>query len=219
MSGKLNVLIAFECSGVSRRAFKQMGHNAWSLDLQPADDNDPNHMQCDAIEYLQSNGDRWDLIILHPPCTALALSGNRWYGVGKPKHDQRLAALSWTIKIWRTAIDQCNYVALENPVGVLGKSEIGKATQYVQPYEHGHEATKTTGLWLHNLPRLKPTNVVGKGRFHVTKGGNRLPEWYNLPPGPKRAKIRSQTFQGIAEAWAEQWSKHILNQRNHRLFV
>ena len=141
----------------------------------------------------------WDIIIIHPPCTALACSGNRWYGVGQPKHAERLEAIDWTMALWEQAIATAPCVALENPVGVLPM----KATQYIQPYEFGHPEQKRTGLWLHNLPPLKPTDNV-KEQMESLPLSERQRVWY-LPPSADREKERSRTYAGIAAAMASQW--------------
>lgn len=141
----------------------------------------------------------WDLIIMHPPCTALAVSGNRWYGAGQPRHKERRDAIEWTMNLWELACSSARHVAMENPVGVLPV----KPTQYIQPWEYGHGETKKTGLWLHNLPALRPTNVVA----------GREPRIWKLPPSADRAKIRSQTYEGIAAAMAQQWGDHVENLR------
>lgn len=185
----MNVLVACECSGVVREAFRKIGHNAFSNDLQDADDGSQFHILGDCIEAIKSR--KWDLIIMHPPCTALAVSGNRWYGKGMPKHQDRIDSIEWTLLLWRLATSVCPRVAMENPVGVIPIP----ATQYIQPYQFGHGETKKTGLWLYGLPPLKPTNQVS-GRE------NRI---WKMPPSPDRGKIRSVTYQGIADAMAQQW--------------
>lgn len=186
----MKVLVACEFSGVVREAFRKRGHEAYSNDLLPADDRSPYHIQGDCREAIAS--ERWDLIIMHPPCTALAVSGNRWYGLGMPKHQERQEAIRWTVSLFETAKDYADKVAMENPVGVLPM----KPTQYIQPWQFGHGETKKTGLWLHNLPPLKPTNIVEGREQRIWK----------LPPSADRWKIRSTTYQGIADAFAAQWS-------------
>lgn len=186
----LKVLVACEFSGKVREAFRKLGHDAWSNDLLPADDGSEFHIQDDCMEAIKSR--QWDLIIMHPPCTALAVSGNRWYGKGMPKHNERLESIKWTLDLWELAKSHARIgVAMENPVGVLPM----KPTQYIQPWQFGHGETKKTGLWLHNLPPLKPTNIV-EGREQRI---------WRLPPSADRWKIRSETFQGIADAFADQW--------------
>ena len=190
----MRVLIGCETSGASREAFRRLGHDAWSCDVLPADDGSPHHIVGDIVKLLE-DGPRWDLIILHPPCTALAVSGNRWYGEGKERHHERVEAIRWTVALWELATSICPRVALENPVGVLSSQGGLAATQYIQPWQFGHGETKKTGLWLHGLPALRPTDVV-EGREQRV---------WNLPPSPDRWKIRSKTFQGIADAFASQW--------------
>jgi hypothetical protein len=191
----MNVLIAYESSGTVREAFRNLGHQAWSCDLQPADDDSKFHLTMDAKKAIQMQlaGQRhWDLIIMHPPCTALCVSGNAHYGTGKPKHDQRLEAIEYTLEMFELAKSVARFVCMENPVGVLPI----KASQYVQPWQFGHGECKKTGLWLHNLPRLEPTDIVEGREQRIWK----------LGPSPDRWKIRSKTYQGIADAMAQQWS-------------
>lgn len=190
----MRVLIACEYSGTVRDAFVDKGHDAWSCDLLPSD-TAGNHYQGDVRDILD---DEWDLMIAHPPCTHLAVSGARWF---KDKQEEQAEALDFVRLLLDAPIPR---IALENPVSIIS-SKIRKPNQIIQPYEYGHEATKTTCLWLKNLPPLMPTNIVGKGKRHVTKSGKSLPEWYNLPPSADRWKIRSTTFSGIAEAMANQW--------------
>lgn len=137
-------------------------------------------------------------MIAHPPCTHLAVSGARWF---KDKQQEQVEALDFVQTLLDAPIPR---IALENPVGIIS-TRIRKPDQIVQPYYFGDEASKTTCLWLRGLPHLRPTNMVGPGARHVTKSGRSLPEWYNLPPSPERARIRSRTFPGFAEAMAEQW--------------
>jgi len=195
----VNVLLGCEFSGKVREAFRKLGHDVTSCDLLPSDDNSPNHIQGDVIDVIKSR--RWDLIIIHPPCTALAVSGNRWYGRGMPKHQERIDSIEWTMALWEEAKKYAPMVAMENPVGVLPI----KASQYIQPWQFGHGETKKTGLWLHNLPDLVPTDVV-EGREQRI---------WNLPPSADRWKIRSETYQGIADALADQWSVMTKRNKNH----
>lgn len=197
----MNILVAFECSGKVREAFRSLGYNAFSCDIQEADDNSEYHICGDAIEAIKSKA--WDLIIMHPPCTCLSVSGNSTYAKGKPKHSERVQAIDYTLKLWEIAKEQSKHVAMENPVGVLPL----KPTQYVQPWEFGHPESKKTGLWLHNLPKLKETNNVKNEYDSLPK--NKAQRLHYLPPSADRAKIRSETFSGIAEAMANQWSKAI----------
>jgi hypothetical protein len=190
----MRVLIACEYSGTVRDAFLARGHDAMSCDLLPTDAPGP-HWCGDVRDVL---GMGWDLMIAHPPCTHLAVSGARWFD---KKREEQAAALDFVRLLMDAPIER---IAIENPVSIIS-SRIRKPDQIIQPYEHGHEATKTTCLWLKGLPHLKPSNIVGKGARHVTKSGRSLPEWYNLPPSADRWKIRSATFPGIAAAMADQW--------------
>ena len=192
----MKVLIACEYSGTVRDAFRALGHDAMSCDLLPTDAPGP-HYRGDVRDVL---GDGWDLMIAHPPCTHLAVSGARWFHL---KQREQAEALEFVRLLMDAPIPR---IAIENPVSIIS-SKIRKPDQVIQPWQHGHEATKTTCLWLKGLPPLTPTNVVGKGARHVTRSGRSLPDWYNLPPSPDRWKIRSATFPGIAAAMADQWSK------------
>lgn len=191
------VLVACEFSGTVRDAFSRKGWCAWSCDLLPTEA-PGNHYQGDVRDML---GQRWDMMIAFPPCTDLCVSGAKHFA--KKRADGRQQrSIEFFMSLANAKIER---VAIENPVGIMS-TEWRKPDQIIQPYHHGHEATKTTCLWLKNLPQITPTNIVGKGARHVTKGGNSLPEWYNLPPSEDRWKLRSTTFQGIANALAEQWS-------------
>tara|TARA_R110000851_G_scaffold230450_2_gene383188 strand:+ start:1006 stop:1560 length:555 start_codon:yes stop_codon:yes gene_type:complete len=183
----VRVLIACEFSGTVRDAFAK-NHDAWSNDLIETE-SPGNHIVGDVFDAIASSN--WDLIIMHPPCTALCVSGNRWYGRNMPKHGERQNAIKWTCRLWNYAVEVCGAVCMENPVGVLPI----KPTQYVQPWQFGHGETKKTGLWLHGLSNLKPTEVVS-GRQNVV---------HKMPPSKDRWKKRSLTYQGIAKAMAEQW--------------
>lgn len=190
----MKVLVACEYSGVVRDAFLARGHDAVSCDLLPTDSPGPHH-QGDVFEIMDQG---WDLMIAHPPCTALCVSGNRWY----KNTQERLDAAEFFRRFLEAPIDK---ICVENPVGVIS-TLIRRPNQYIQPYHHGHPESKKTGLWLKNLPLLTPTNIVEEGPRHVTKSGKSLPEWYNLPPSEDRWKIRSKTFEGIAKAMADQWT-------------
>lgn len=205
----MKVLVACEYSGVVRRAFRELGHDAWSCDLLPADDGSEHHYQGDIRHIIENEvldqyvfGDLpyWDLMIAHPPCTHLAVSGARWF---KDKEQEQKEALDFVRLLMNAPIPR---IAIENPVSIIS-SKIRKPDQIVQPWMFGDPYTKTTCLWLKNLPKLEPTDIVDKGKRHVTKSGKSLPEWYNLPPSEDRWKIRSQTFPGFAKAMAEQWGK------------
>jgi hypothetical protein len=190
----MKVLVACEYSGAVRDAFIKKGHDAMSCDLLPTDADGP-HYQGDVFDIID-NG--WDLMIAHPPCTHLAVSGARWF---KDKVEEQREALEFVQKLMDAAIDK---IAIENPVSVIS-SRIRKPDQIIQPWQFGHEATKTTCLWLKGLPLLIPTSIVSRGKRHITKSGKSLPAWYNLPPSDTRWKERSKTFSGIADAMASQW--------------
>lgn len=193
----MRVLIACEYSGTVRDAFIRAGHDAMSCDLLDTDAPGPHYMG-DIRDVLDRE---WDMMIAFPPCTDLAVSGAKHFAA-KIADGRQQRALDFVQLLMNASIDK---IAIENPIGVIS-SKIRKPDQIIQPYHFGHEATKSTCLWLKGLPLLVPTNVVGKGNRHVTKSGKSLPEWYNLPPSVDRWKIRSKTFQGIADAMASQWS-------------
>lgn len=219
----MKVLILGECSGRVRDAFIKLGHGAISCDLKPSEQPGPHH-QGDFYEILPTKV--WDLIIAHPTCTCLCVSGNSTYAKGKPKHQMRLDAAKWTEKLWADIKLCSKSCALENPVGVLPRlTNMGRATQYIQPWQFGYPESKKTGLWLCNLPKLEPTKIVEpeyymkNGEVYRDSGGSRYskthynPRYANqtasgqnrLPPSNDRSTIRSRTYQGIADAMANQW--------------
>ena len=181
----MKVLVACECSGVVRRAFAVMGHDAYSCDVEPADDRSPFHIQCDVREILGEV--KWDLIIAHPPCTYLTVAGNKYYS----KRDD---LINPAVEFAKMFMNYAPKVAVENPVGRLS-TRWRKPDQYIQPWEYGHGETKKTGLWLKNLPKLVPTNIVEGREQRIWK----------MPPSADRSKLRSMTYPGIALAMAEQW--------------
>ena len=191
----MKVLVACEYSGIVREAFALKGHDAWSCDLLPTDKPSNKHIQGDVLEIIDDN---WDLIIAHPPCTHLSVSGAaRW--AEKVADGRQQAAIKFVEDIWNA---NCPFIAIENPVGALSsRSKLGKATQYIQPYEFGHAEQKKTGLWLKGLPKLIPTDVVDVSNLP----DNQRQRLHYLPPSKDRWKIRSTTFQGIADAMADQW--------------
>lgn len=190
----MKVLVACEYSGTVRDAFTALGHDATSCDFLPAE-TPGKHYQGDVMDILN---DGWDLMIAFPPCTHLAVSGAKHF---HKKETLQAEALNFIRLLLNAHIKK---IALENPVGVIS-TRIRKPDQIIQPWMFGDPFTKTTCLWLKGLPLLKATKVVDRGKRHITKGGKSLPDWYNLPPGPNRAKIRSTTFPGIAKAMASQW--------------
>lgn len=190
----MRCLIACEQSGIVRTAFKSQGWDAWSCDLMESEI-EGQHYQGDVLDVLTQH---WDLVIAHPPCTSLSVSG-RWYWNNYPKETQE------ALDFFKVFLDlDVKHVAIENPVGIVS-TRLQKATQYVQPWQFGHDASKKTGLWLKNLPKLVPTDVIIKDRY-----ANQTPSGQNnLGPGPERAKMRSKTYEGIANAMADQWTEYI----------
>ncbi len=180
----MRVLVACEYSGTVRDAFAARGHDAWSCDLLPTE-RLGNHIHGDVLQHLHRN---WDLMIAHPPCTHLAVSGARWF---KDKQIEQAEALDFVHRLMDAPIER---IALENPISVIS-SRIRKPDQIIQPWQFGHGETKATCLWLKNLPKLTPTNIVEGREARIHK----------MPPGPDRWKERSRTFEGIAQAMAEQW--------------
>lgn len=203
----MRVLIACEFSGAVRDAFIGGGHDAMSCDLLPNKTPGP-HYQGSVMDILN---DGWDLMIAHPPCTYLTLTGNKWfkpeYAARFPtRHKDREDAVEFFMALANAPIPK---IAIENPIGVMS-SRYRKPNQIIQPWEYGHETTKATCLWLKGLPSLMPTNVVSKGEVVISKSGNRMSRWYYETSkitlkGGLRAKARSVTFQGIADAMAAQW--------------
>ena len=187
----MNVLVACEFSGIVREAFAKRGHNAWSCDLLPAEI-PGNHYQGNIQDILSIRIPlgfyKWDLLIAFPPCTYLAVSGARWF---KDRPNKQVEALNFVRLLLTSKIPK---IALENPVGVIS-TKIRKPDQIIQPYQFGHGETKKTCLWLKNLPPLIPTNEVSGREGRVWKES----------PSPDRWKNRSRTYQGIADAMAEQW--------------
>lgn len=198
----MKVLIACEFSGTVREAFRKLGHDAWSCDLEPTD-TPGNHYQGDVLDILKEG---WDLMIAHPPCTHLAVSGARHFEQ-KRKDGRQKQGIDFFMEMINAPIPK---IAVENPVGIMS-SLYRKPNQIIEPYEYGYECTKKTCLWLKDLPLLKPTNIVGKGDIWVAKSGKRMSQWYYdsscLPP-KQREKMRNKTFQGIADAMAQQWGNY-----------
>jgi len=186
------ILIGCEESGVITSEFRKAGYEAFSCDLQPTRGNPDWHYQADIMEVIPLH--YWDLIILHPDCTAMAVSGNRWYGKGMPRHDERIEAINWTIRLWLLACANADRAALENPVSVIFPW-LESPVSYTQPYEHGHGETKKTGFALYNLPPLEPSNPVSGREQRIWKMG----------PSPTRKRDRSKTYPGIARAIVQQY--------------
>ena len=181
----MKVAILFECSGTVRDAFIRHGHTAISCDIKPTESPGP-HLQGDVFSYDWSG---YDLIIAHPPCTYMALSGNRWYaGTAQRQEAADLIHKTWLLP--------CEKLCIENPMGQINTYlPYMPKPQYIQPYQFGHGETKRTGLWRRNLPDLKPTNIVTGREQRIWRMG----------PSPERQALRSLTYPGIAEAMACQW--------------
>ena len=186
------ILIGCEESQTICGKFRAAGYEAYSCDLEPTRGNPDWHYQADIMEVIPLK--YWDLIILHPDCTALSLSGNRWYGQGMKHHNKRMESIFWTQALWETAKKYSDKIALENPTSVIFKY-LHAPVQYIQPWQHGHGETKKTGFALHHLPPLKPTKLVSGREQRIWKMG----------PSPTRKRDRSKTFEGIAEAIVNQW--------------
>ena len=182
----MNVLVACDFSGVVRDAFIRAGHAAVSCDLLPSESSAGPHYEGDVFDLFADY--EWDLMIAHPPCTHLAVSGARWF---KDKQQEQAEALDFVRRLLNAPVPR---IALENPISIIS-SRIRKPDQIIQPWQFGHGETKATCLWLKNLPLLTPTNIVDGREARV----------HRMAPGPDRWRERSRTFPGIAEAMANQW--------------
>ena len=234
---KMNVLLACEESQAVTKELRALGHNAFSCDLLPCSGGHPEwHFNMDVFKVIDRKGGtlqngqkvkingNWDLMIAHPPCTFLAVSGARWYYHPEdnklpfeerrphPRFPNRAIdreeALEFFIKLIEAPIDK---IAVENPVGIVS-TRYKKPNQTVHPWMFGDEASKATCLWLKNLPLLEPTKIVGKGERVVLSSGKSLPKWYSdaltqSKTSAERRTMRSKTFEGLARAMAEQWTK------------
>ena len=183
----MRVLVACERSGVVRNAFLARGHDAVSVDLAASEVQGP-HIVGDAL--LAARSEPWDMMLAFPPCTHLAISGARWFPAKRADGRQQ-AALQFVRDLMALPIER---IAIENPISIIS-SQIRKPDQIIQPWQHGHGETKSTCLWLKNLPPLTPTDIVDGREQRV----------WRLGPSPTRAMERSRTFTGIAEAMASQW--------------
>jgi hypothetical protein len=192
----MRVLIACEYSGVTRRAFELLGHDVWSADFEPAEDSASNHYQCDCFDLI--NTMHFDMMIAHPPCTDLAVSGAAWFKE-KISDGRQQRALDFVQRIMDAPIDK---IAIENPVSVIS-SKIRKPDQIIHPWMFGHLEQKTTCLWTKNLPKLVETNNVKAEMLLLPK--RERERLHYLPPSPTRWKERSRTYKGIADAFASQW--------------
>lgn len=189
----MRILVGCEESGRVREAFALRGHDAWSCDIMPTRMKSSKHLQMDIFKAMREYGP-WDIIILFPDCTAMSLSGNRWYGIGMPLNHKRRKAIIWTKRLWlqakHIALVGC---AIENPTGVIWQA-IGKP-EYIHPHEFGHGETKKTGILTDRLPPLQPTNKVEGREQRIWK----------MPPSATRKRDRAETYQGIADAMDMQW--------------
>jgi len=189
----MKILIGCEFSQVETKAFRERGHEAYSCDILPTEGNPDWHIQDDVLKHLDEN---WDLAILHPECTFLTVSGNRWM---KPEYQERFPnrpqqikdAIEFFMKLVNAPIPK---IAIENPIGIMS-TVYRKPDQIIQPYQFGHPETKATCLWLKGLPKLTHTNIVGGREARIHK----------MPPSKDRGKERSRSYAGIAKAMAEQW--------------
>jgi hypothetical protein len=232
----MNILVACEESQAITKELRALGHNAYSCDLLPCSGGHPEwHFNEDVFKIIENNGgvtqagqiafvDEWEMMIAHPPCTFLAVSGARWYYHPEDKDlpfeqrrphprfpnraQDREEALEFFIKLLEAPIEK---IAVENPVGIVS-TRYRKPNQTVHPWMFGDEASKATCLWLKNLPLLEPTNIVEKGERVVLSSGKSLPKWYSdaltkAKSAAERRTLRSKTFEGMAKAMAEQWTK------------
>ncbi len=189
----MKILIACEESQRVCIAFRKKGHEAYSCDILPCSGGHTEwHIQDDVLKHLN---DGWDMMIAHPPCTHLSVTGQRWFTEGKKDYQLQRDAIDFVEKLWKAPIDK---IMIENPRSVLStRSSLGKSTQTIQPWQFGEGENKTTCLWLKNLPKLIPTKIIQREERKNTV-------WL-MPPSKNRALLRSKTFQGIADAMAEQW--------------
>ena len=183
----MKILIACEYSGKVREAFRNLGHDAWSCDLLPADDNSPHHIQGDVLDILD---DGWDMMVSFPPCQHLAVSGARWFKE-KIADGRQQQGIDFFMAMVNAPIPM---ISIENPIGIMS-TRYQKPTQIIQPWQFGHGETKATCLWLKSLAPLQPTDIVEGREQRIWK----------MPPSADRWKKRSETYQGIADAMARQW--------------
>lgn len=215
------VLIGFEESQEVTKAFRELGFKAFSCDLKTCSGGYPEwHLQMDIEQALKLR--KWRFIGLHPVCTKITLSGNRHYAPGKPKHQERLDAVEYTIGIWKAACSIAEFVYMENPLGAMNGDARLPKPQIIHPYYFGDEFQKTTCIWLHGLKPLlhaKENNLfeqkthVSKGEMWIAKSGNVFPKWIADSASTNNEAnrtLRSKTFPGIAKAISEQWSKNLL---------
>jgi hypothetical protein len=200
----VRILVACEYSGTVRDAFRKKGHDAWSCDILPTDTDPEHHLQCDVRELLK---EKWDMIIAFPPCTHLAVSGSKYFKEKQCDGRQRQGIEFFMMFAKHT----CSMIAIENPVGIMS-SIWRKPDQIIQPWQFGHPESKKTCLWLKNLPLLKPTNILELPKCGHWENQTREHQNKLLVDGvwiawndPRTAHLRAKTYQGIADAMAEQW--------------
>lgn len=226
-------LIGCEESQTVTIALRQLGHEAYSCDLLPCSGGHPEwHLQMDIYKAIDGgtlqtqDGENidiseWYFIGLHPVCTKMTLSGNRHYAPNKPRHNERLEAVEWTISLWKYAKSRCQKLYMENPMGAMNTDDRLPVPQTIQPYYFGDPFQKTTCLWLHNLQPLfhskgdlfSECTHVDKGEMVTFKSGKVMPKWYAETPSTNSEKnrgIRSKTYPGIAKAIAEQWTSNFI---------
>ncbi len=215
-----NFLIGCEESQVVTTALRNMGYSAFSNDLKDCSGSHPEwHLKMDVMDAI--NLMEWCFIGIHPVCTKMALSGNRHYAPGKPKHKERLESVEWTINLWKMANEKSRFVYMENPMGAMNGDKRLPKPQIIHPYYFGDEFQKTTCIWSKNLPPLlhvasdnlfETKTHVGKGEMYVAASGKTMPMWFAKTPSTnseKNRSIRSKTFPGIANAIANQWGKYV----------
>lgn len=211
---KMRVLVGMECSGIIRAAFRRRGHDAFSCDFKHPEDGSPYHYTGDFF-YALGDG-HWDLVIVHPECTKLTVSGNWIYAAGKPRHSERLEAIEFTEMVWKKSCQKAKRVCLENPVGVLSTSSCLRTVirQTIQPHQFNEDASKATVLFLKGLMPLVASGNYPPRMVEWPRGsGKMVPRWGNqtdsgqnkLGPSESRAADRARTYLGIATAKAEQW--------------
>lgn len=215
----MKLLVCCEESQTVCKAFRELGWEAYSCDIEPeSGGGHPEwHIQQDVLPLIDGDCSfktvdgtehhiegQWDLLICHPPCTDLAVSGARWFKE-KQADGRQQRSIEFFLK-FTTA--KCQHIAIENPIGIMS-TYYRKPDQIIQPWQFGEPFEKTTCLWLIGLPSLEPTNIVEFPKRQKCKSGKTLPEWYSNAPKKDRGKIRSRTFPGIAKAMAEQWTKYL----------
>lgn len=208
----MRVLVACEESQAVTIELRKLGHEAYSNDLKECSGDHPEwHMSGDCFDVIRSS--QWDMIIMHPPCTHLTVAGNRHYAKGKDKHYMRLESAEFVQRLWDLATSVCEKVAMENPVGCISTMCSVPKAQYIQPYEYGHKARKKTGLWLHGLPKLVPTEIVEPEIVEYIRANGKKTtfskdymEGVDRSGKMKASTKRSKTYTGIAKAMAEQWA-------------